>query len=378
MKSKADVVIIGGGIQGTSVAFHLTQQGIRDVVLIEMDLIGSGSSGRSAAMVMQSMSREETIRLSQAAWNEYMHFADIVGADVDFRRIGYMNLVTRRVQDEAHREMELQKKLGVPIEELDPHEAKSLAPILNIEDISFAAYCRQDGYIDPHAAMQGYVHAAKARGAEFYERVQATGIRLVNDRVVGVETTGGYIDTPIVVNSGGARAKEIASWVGLDLPITNYRRHIFVTEASDLLPQGAPFVMDLEAEWYFRREGAGILMGMGREESQSFEPQFEWEFLETMTAHAVHRAPALAETKFIRGWAGLRALTPDDLPVIGEAPNTRGFYNNCGWGGHGVMHGPIGGILTAEIIAGGRAKTMDASPFRVERFPARVESATHG
>ncbi len=368
MKSSADVVIIGGGIQGTSVAYHLAKRGITNIALVEMELIGSGSSGRSAAMLMLSMSREETIRLSQESFKEYMSFGDELGESSHFKHIGYMTVATEKIEPVLRDEIELQQKMKVPVEVLDAAQIKEIVSALNVDDLVLGAITRTDGVIDPHAVMQVYTRGARNLGVEIDERVQATGIELQNHRVAGVHTTEGLISTPLVVNAAGARAIEVGGWVGLNLPIKNYKRHIFITDEFRDIPEGTPFVMDLEVEWYFRKEGNAVLMGMGREESKSFEPQVEWEFQDQVIGRALYRAPILANARVIRGWAGLRALTPDDLPVLGYAPGVEGFVNCCGWGGHGVMHAPIGGILTSEIIANGRATTMDLTPFLYERF----------
>lgn len=368
MRTTADIVVIGGGIQGLSCLYHLAARGIKNISLVELDLLGSGSSGRSAAMLMLSMSREETIDLSYVAWKEYMAFPELFGESTHFKQIGYLTLATEAARAELEEEVAVQEKMKVPIERIDAQQAKEIVPAINVDDIVMAAFCRTDGVIDPHAVMQAYARGAKALGAEINERVQATGIAVEHGRVVGVETTGGRIATPLVVNATGARAREVGAWVGLDLPITNYKRHIFITDEFRAVPQNTPFTMDLEAQWYFRKEGENVLMGMGREESTTFEPQYEPEFQEKVIERAAHRAPLLLNAKILRGWAGLRALTPDDLPVLGYAPGVQGFVNCCGWGGHGVMHAPAGGILTSEIIVDGKASSMDVTPFQYERF----------
>jgi sarcosine oxidase subunit beta len=368
MRTTADVVVIGGGIQGLSCLYHLAAKGVKNISLVELGLLGSGSSGRSAAMLMLSMSRPETIALSYVAWKEYMEFKELFGESTHFKQIGYMTVATEAAEQELREEIAVQEKMNVPIEILTPEQVQEIVPAVNVEDIVLGGICRVDGVIDPHAVMQAYSRAAKEGGAEINEEVQATGIVLENGRVVGVETTAGIISTPLVVNATGARAKEAGKWVGLDLPITNYKRHIFITDEFKAIPQNTPFVMDLEEQWYFRKEGDNVLMGMGREESTTFEPQFVPEFQEKVIERAALRAPILLNAKILRGWAGLRALTPDDLPVLGYAPGVEGFVNCCGWGGHGVMHAPAGGILTAELIADGKATSMDITPFRYERF----------
>lgn len=372
MRSTADVVVIGGGIQGLACLYHLAAKGIRNISLVELDLLGSGSSGRSAAMLVLAMSRRETIALSFLSWQEYMAFGDLLGESSHFKPIGYLSVATAAAEQALREEIAIQQEMGVPIEILTPQEIKELVPALNVEDLVLGVICRKDGVIDPHAVMQAYARGAKQLGAEINEHVQATGIVLDKGRVVQVETTAGRISTPIVVNAAGARAREVGAWVGLKLPITNYKRHIFITDEFPQIPQNTPFVMDLEVEWYFRKEGENVLIGMGREESTSYEPQFEPEFQEQVIERAALRAPILLEAKIVNGWAGLRALTPDDLPILGYAPGVEGFVNCCGWGGHGVMHAPAGGILTAELIADGKTTSMDLTPFQYERFLQRV------
>lgn len=368
MKSRASVVIIGGGIQGTSIAYHLAKRGVHDIVLVEGDFVGSGSSGRSAAMILLQESRELTIRMSQESFKEYLRFSDEFGVDIGYRPIGYLNVATQNVGDDLRNQVLLQRQLGVPVESLSQTDMARLVPELNTADVVLGSVCWQDGVIDPHSVMQGYVQHARRLGADINEQVEATGFVIEKNRVVGVETTTGVISTPLVVNAAGARAPQVGQWAGVWLPITNYQRTIFITDRFDAIPENTPFVMDLEAEWYFRKEGKGILMGMGREESTSFEPQLKWEFLDVMTRHAIHRAPVLADARVMRGWAGMRSLTPDDYPILGPVDKVAGYVNGCGWGGHGVMHAPIGGQLIAEWIVDGKTTTMALDAFLLNRF----------
>jgi sarcosine oxidase subunit beta len=237
-----------------------------------------------------------------------------------------------------------------------------------VDDLAFASICWQDGEIDPHSVMQTYVQRARQRGVEINEQVEATGIQIAKGRVVGVQTKAGLIVASTVINAAGARAAQVASWVGVNLPIKNFKRTIFITDRFDEIPASMPFVMDLSVEWYFRKERQGILLGMGTEESTAFEPKFEWDYLTTITQHALHRAPILAQARVMRGCAGLRSLTPDDYPILGQVPQVEGFINCCGWGGHGVMHAPMAGKLVAELVADGQATTLGIEPFALSRF----------
>ncbi|MCL4500190.1 MAG: FAD-binding oxidoreductase [Chloroflexi bacterium] len=371
MRSQADAVIIGGGIIGTSVAYHLAKAGMRDITLVEMDMVGSGSSGKSAAMIQLQMTSAALIQLSRESFKEYLSFGDEFGVDCGYKATGFLNLATSDIADTLRAQRQVQQNAGVPTEVLAPQEIARLVPILNVDDIVFGSICWQDGVIDPHSVMQAYVRGARQRGAEIEEKVEATGLLMEKGCVSGVQTSAGVIFTPLVINAAGARAIQVGEWAGLKLPIKSYKRTVFVTDRFDSVPSDCPFVMDLATEWYFRKEGPGVLMGMGKEESAMFDPQLDWLYLETIVARAMHRAPLLADARVMRGWAGLRSLTPDDLPIVGPVPGVSGFFNVCGWGGHGVMHAPAAGQLVAQWIQRGHA-TVDTEPFRLERFQKSV------
>ena len=189
------------------------------------------------------------------------------------------------------------------------------------------------------------------------------------DRVVGIHTTAGPIATGCVVNAAGFRARQVAAWAGMDLPITNTKRHIFVTGPVAAYSGVFPFTYELELGWYIRREGPGLLIGMGREPSDEEDPQVDWSYLDRVVEHSLHRAPPLAEAGIKNGWAGLRSLTPDGNPILGQAPHLKGFYNDCGWGGHGVMNAPAGGLILTDLILHGATTLVNVHPFRANRFP---------
>jgi sarcosine oxidase subunit beta len=216
--------------------------------------------------------------------------------------------------------------------------------------------------------MMAYASRARLLGVELVEEVRAMGLQIQGGRVVGVETTAGSISTPCVVNAAGFRAREVASWAGMDLPITNLKRHIFCTGPVPAYSASFPFTYEVELPWYMRREGPGLLIGMGGVESDEEDPAVDWSYLDLVIEHSLHRAPLLEQAGVKTGWAGLRPCTPDDDPILGPASHLRGFYNDCGWGGHGIMHSPAGGLILSEWIVDGRPSTLDASLFGAERF----------
>ncbi len=368
MKNSAKVVIIGGGIQGISLAYHLARQDLTDVCLVEMNTLGSGSSGRSATVTAHSFTTEHCLRLTQLSFAAYMRFQDELDADPGYEPIGFLLLCAEETASDLRRNYALLQRKGVESQLVDREGIGALTPGLNLQDIALGLYTPHDGVIDAHFIMMAYAQQARALGAEFAEGTKATGLKIQGDRVVGVQTTAGPIACECVVNAAGFRAREVATWAGMALPITNYKRHIFVTGPVRTYSDPFPFTYELEAGWYIRREGPGLLVGMGKQESDEEDPQVDWSFLDEVVEHSMHRAPPLAEAGVITGWAGLRSLTPDDNPILGQAPHLTGFFNDCGWGGHGIMNAPAGGMIMTDLIARGETALTDIQPFRADRF----------
>lgn len=368
MKRKAQVVIIGGGIQGISLAYYLAKGGLTDICLLEMNTLGSGSSGRSATVTAHSFNTKQCLPLVRLSFDAYMHFQQELGADPGYERIGFLLICGAGSASEVGKHHTLLQRHGVESELVDRTGIAQLTPGLNLSDIELGLLTPQDGVIDAHFIMMAYAAAARRLGVEFNEGVRAKGLEIQRDQVTGVHTTAGLIATDCVVNAAGFRAREVAGWAGMNLPITNYKRHIFVTGPVATYSDAIPFTYELEVGWYFRREGPGLLIGMGKEPSDEEDPQVDWLFLDQVVEHSLHRAPPLAEAGVMNGWAGLRSLTPDDNPILGRAPHLAGFYNDCGWAGHGVMNAPAGGRILADLIIRGETSLVDVYAFRVERF----------
>jgi sarcosine oxidase subunit beta len=243
-----------------------------------------------------------------------------------------------------------------------------LTPRLNLVDIEVGLYSPNEGCIDPHSIMMAYTHHARRLGAVFSEGVRATGLQIEGDRVLGIHTTVGDMAAGCVVNAAGFRARQVAAWAGMDLPITNLKRHLFFTGPVPAYAGPIPFTYDMGASWYMRREGPGLLIGMGTEESDEEEPEVDWSFLDDVIDQSLHRAPPLADARVQSGWAGLRPVTPDEDPILGPAPHLDGFYNDCGWGGHGIMNAPAAGQALAELIVDGRASSVEIGRFSEKRL----------
>jgi sarcosine oxidase subunit beta len=340
--------------------------------------LGSGSSGRSAAIIGHAFPTENCLPLIELSFAALMRLQDELDVAIPswgwgYQPIGCLLLAGAQGAPGLRRRHALLQSKGVVSHLVDRETISGLTPGLNLEGIEVGLYGPRDGVMDPHSIMMTYTHHARHLGVEFAEGVKATGLQIEGDRVVGVHTTAGFIATHRVVNAAGFRAREVGAWAGMDLPITNLKRHIFVTGPISIYSQSIPFTYEVEVAWYMRREGPGLLIGMGAVESDEEDPQVDWSFLDVVAEHSMRRAPALAEAEIKTGWAGLRPITPDDDPILGEAPHLRGFYNDCGWGGHGIMHAPAAGMVLAELIVGGATNRgtfagVDISRFRAERF----------
>ena len=368
MKSDAEIVIIGGGIQGLSLAYYLTQRGARDVCLLEMNSLGSGSSGRSAAIIGYAFPSEDCLPLLGPSFDALLRFDDEVGVDPGYDPIGCVLLARTEQAPELRRRHALLEALGVEVYLLDRAAIAELTPGLNLQDIEVGLYEPGAACVDPHSIMMGYAQQARRKGAQLVEDVRVTGLEIQGDGVVGVQTTAGPVATRCVVNAAGFCARPVAAWAGLDLPITNVKRHIFCTGPVPAYADPFPFTYEVDPTWYIRREGPGLLIGMGASPSDEEDPQVDWSFLDAVIEHSLHRAPPLEEAGVKSAWAGLRPLTPDENPILGPAGELQGFWNDCGWGGQGIMLAPAGGMILAEWILEGVSHSARGTTFLAQRF----------
>ena len=378
MKRTADVVIIGGGCMGASVAYHLARRGVTDVVLVEREkLLATGSTGRNAGGVRHQFSNAANIRLSIESIGFLERFADEVGQPIDFHQDGYLFLLSTPSSVETfRRNVALQRSLGVDVEWLDGEAAARLAPGLDAGGVAAATFCRRDGIADPNGVTMGFAKAAQAAGVSIERDSDVTAIRVESGRVAAVETTRGAIDTRMVVNAAGPWARRVGRMAGVDVPVDPIRRHIFIAAAPEgraaHWPASRIMVIDFETTFYFHREGAGLLFGMGDPgETPAFDTTVQWDFLPQVIDVAVKRLPALADASISHAWAGLYEVSPDANPLIGPVREVGGFFLINGFSGHGFQHSPAAGRILADVITG-RDPQFDLTPFSLDRFATGV------
>lgn len=370
MKNSADVVIIGGGITGCSIAYNLAKQGMKNVVVIEKSYICSGSTGRCGAgvrmqwgTIMNCTIAKKSIEFFENA-NEILEYDD----DVEFKQSGYLLVAsTDKEMDQFKKNIEIQHQLGIPSKLLTVQEAKEIVPYLNTDILTGAAFCGKDGFLNPFKTTDAYYKAAKRLGVEFYTYTEVIGIKTENGKVKGVVTDKGEIATEKIVNATNGWSKQICDMVNIDIPVYSERHQILVTEPVEAL-QG-PMVMSFSLNLYVQQSPHGsFIMGRGdANEPRDLRQTSSWHFMEEMAKTIDSLLPPISNLRVIRQWAGLYNMTPDKQPIYGTVDGLEGFYLALGYSGHGFMFGPVTGIAISEMILG-KKPSIDVSMLNLNRF----------
>ncbi len=365
----ADVVIIGGGVIGASIAYYLTSKKAGRVVLFEKGQLGEGSTSRSAGGIRTQFSTEINIRFSLESLKIFERFKEEFGIDPEFKRIGYLFLATTQREREVFKEnVKLQKRFGIPAELLDAQEIEKRWPCLRTDDILGGTFCAWDGYGGPSEVLSGFASGAKRGGTRIYEGVEVTGIIIEGGKVTGVRTKEGEISTSIVVNAGGPYASLIGKMAGVEVPVKPLRRQIFITAPFHLTDKPIPITIDFHRGWYFRPEVDGFLLSGPLDREPSFNLSIDYEARVEAAENAMFRVPSFEKARIARGWAGLYEISPDNHAILGPFPEIQGFILANGFSGHGFQHSPAVGKVIAELITEGRTTTIDISPLSIERF----------
>jgi sarcosine oxidase, subunit beta len=369
----ADTVIIGGGIVGSSIAYHLVSSGCKDVLVIERESAqGKGSTGKSMGGVRAQFSTPVNIQMSLYSIPFYASFEERLGHPCDYRPQGYMFCATSD-KHLAYLRTNQEKQIALGLKNvrmISGDEIRSLFPQLRADDIIGGSFCSTDGFVDPYSAMIGFMTWASDHGAKLWKNTAVTGIQQ-NGAGFEVQTSRGSVSARKLVNAAGAWAASIARMVGVDLPVEPLRRMLVPTEPFDQFPHSAPMIIDMSNGFHFRPEALGFLLAWNDpEETPGYKTDFEPSFIEKILTRAADRVPIFENLAVNpkRAWAGLYEMTPDHHPILGEVPQVPGFFCANGFSGHGVMHAPATGKILSDLVLEGKTNLIAAKLLDLARF----------
>jgi sarcosine oxidase subunit beta len=364
-----EVLIVGGGVVGCSIAYHLARRGVRDVAVLEQSAVGSGSSGKAAGGIRLQFSTPACVRMSLLSLAAFERFEAEMGVDPGFEQCGYL-LVTARPDEMAvfERNVAMQRGLGVPVRAVTPVEIAAIHPWLRVDDLLGGTFCAVDGVAGPAEVTAAFARRARELGARVLEECRVTGVRVEGGRVAEVRTGGETYAPGALVVAAGAWSGQVGELLGVALPVRPVKRELFVSEPVPDHPPGTPMVIEPAARWYCRREGPGVLIAGGLVPEAGFDTHVDWANLAASAELTLRRMPRLADAAFTRAWAGSLDMTPDGNAVMGPIPGLDRAYVAAGFSGHGFMHSPATGQLMAELILDGAARSVDIAPLALERF----------
>jgi len=374
---RADVVVIGGGVIGTSVAFHLAEAGI-DVCLVERDELASGSTSRAAGGFRAQFSDPLNIQIGLRSIEAFARFEQRPGREIDLEQVGYLFLLDR-AEDVLvfEQSVALQNELGVPSRLLTPKEARKLCPLAGLDGVLAATYNPLDGHASPESVVQGYAAGARSHGGTILTRCAVTGIRVEDGEIRAVETAHGTVQTGSVVCAAGAWSPEVGRMAGVDLDVRPLLREVGFTAPDETLPDRIPLTVDFSTGLYFHREGPGLLFGMAdRDQPPGFDQPADPEWLEKVLEVAERRLPTLADMGIAGGWKGFYEVTPDHNALVGEAEDVSRFLYATGFSGHGFLQGPAVGEIVRDLVLG-REPFVDVTPLSTQRFARGAARPEH-
>lgn len=373
MPNTTDVIIIGGGVHGASLAFHLAKRGVKATV-IEKQFVGAGATGRSSGLVRMHYDTEVESRLAWESFQYFRNWNELVGGECGFTRTGFIQIVSATQADQLKANVAMHQRIGIPTLIITAADVKRLAPSFATDDFEFAAYEPESGYAMPSDTANALMAAARQRGARLMQGEAVTGIKVAAGKVAGVETTADAYAAPVVVNAAGAWANQINKMIGLELPYNTWRHETMFVARPAELGLSHPTVIDFPRNMYFRPEGGLTLVGLEDGNPLGESPDSDTDharqgFVERAIDRVCQRIPLLENGHLHSAHGGYDGITPDQHPLLGAA-GPDGFYLDCGHSGTGFKTAPAIGLCMAELILEGAARTVDISPLTPSRFAA--------
>jgi sarcosine oxidase subunit beta len=371
MTNSADVLIIGGGVQGASLAFHLAQRGAR-VTVLEKSFVAAGATGRSSGLVRMHYDTEVDSRLAWESFQYFRNWKEMVGGECSFTRTGFLQIVGPEQVSALKANVLMHQRIGIPSLLVSGDDVKRLAPQFYTEDIEWAAYEPESGYAMPTDTTNALMNAARQKGARLAQGCAVTGVQVMGGKVTGVETTQGPFSAPVVVNAAGAWAGQINKLVGLDVPLDTWRHETMFIVRPAAAGVSHPTVIDFGNDMYFRPEGGLTLVGLEDGNPLGESPESDTEharpgFVERAIDRICRRIPVMEDGALHSAHGGYDGITPDQHPLLGAA-GPEGFYLDCGHSGTGFKTAPAVGLCLAELILDGEARTVDIRPLSPGRF----------
>jgi sarcosine oxidase subunit beta len=371
MAQTFDAIIIGSGVVGNSIAFHLSERGLKPLV-VERKSVGCGATGRSSGLVRMHYDLEIDSRLAWESYKYFINWRARVGGECGFIRTGFLQIEPPSHNEHLRGNVQMHQRIGINTSVISAGDVKKLAPYFNTDDFELAAYEPDSGYADPTLTANSFLNAAKDRGAVLLQDCAVTGIQTANGKVIGVQTAKGEFSAPIIVNAAGAWAARIAQMAGVKIPLTVWTHDVAFLRRPPKV-DFHPAVIDGSLNMYFRPEGSALTLAALEEDSiRGDSPDEENErvmpdFLERLIDRLCQRIPAMEEGGPHSTHVGRDGLTPDQRAILGQA-GPEGFYLACGFSGTGFKTSPAVGACMAELILDGRATTVDIAPLTPERF----------
>jgi len=371
MGTTADAIIIGGGVTGTSLAYHLAKAGLR-VALLEKKRFCSGGTGKSTAIVRMHYENEPETRLAWASFSTYAHFDDVVGGECGFTRCGVLWLVDHDNVENLRANVSMHQRVGANSRVVTPQEVKEIEPACSLEQVAAAAYEPDSGYADPLLTVFAFATRARELGADLREGVAVTEIKTSTSRIQGVQTSQGFIEAPIVINAAGCWAANLGRLVGVEIPITVERNQVGLFRQPREILRRHCVVADITVGMYCKPENAtATVVGAGAGEADvdpdTYNEAVDMHFPPFARRKISQRAPVFAYAVSRGGWSGIYDMTPDGKAILGQA-GPEGSYVACGLSGTGFKKAPAIGQCFTELITQGRSSTVDLTPFRLSRF----------